>query len=216
MSFSDSFEYKVVFSRRRTLSVRIKDDNSVVVSCPYGTPAARIERFLAEKSRWINNHLVRGRAIADEFSEVFEYKKVLVGGQIYDLELNAKGKISDGKVCAENFAHLKGVYVDALGEEFISRFMAIAARGNFAFSSVRFRNYKGRWGCCDVHNNITFNYKLLMLPQTIQNSVIAHELCHTVYHDHSEKFHKLLDSFMPENRQCSRMLAKYSFIARLY
>ena len=49
--------YEIVRSGRRTLSVEIRRDGSVLVRAPYGSSQKRIELFLREKESWINAHV---------------------------------------------------------------------------------------------------------------------------------------------------------------
>lgn len=216
MSFSDSFEYKVVYARRRSMSVKIGDDNTVTVRCPVGTSKGRIEDFINSKKGWLMRHMAANASVMAQFSDVLSMKKILVGGRFYDLRVGVANNIAEGVVNVKSIAALKNLYVKALGEDFLSRFKKFARENSFVYGDVSFRTYKGRWGCCDASNNITFNYKLLMLPEELQNAVIAHELCHTKYHNHSSSFHKLLDCVFPQNRVSEKMLKRYAFVARIY
>ena len=49
--------YTVVRCARKTLALQIKPDGQVVVRCPRGYPAARIEAFVQSKASWIEKHL---------------------------------------------------------------------------------------------------------------------------------------------------------------
>ena len=217
MSSSINFDYKVVYSaRRRRLCVCVSPDNRVTVRCPVGTKDADIERFLSEKKAWIMRHVAANASKLSCLSEVLSYKKILVGGKFYDFKLGVKDGIGEGVVCAVDFSHLKDIYVKALAPAFLEEFYALSARCGLSCSGVSFRSYKGRWGCCDGKNFIVFNYKLLMLPREFQYAVMAHELCHTRYYDHSARFHKLLDEIVPQNRLLFRLMSRYSAVARLY
>lgn len=83
-------------------------------------------------------------------------------------------------------------------------------------ASVSVKSYKGRWGCCDSKNNIIFNYKLFMLPRCIQDYVIIHELCHTLCHNHSPAFWKLVSEFLPDYKAVRAELRNFDFLTALY
>jgi predicted metal-dependent hydrolase len=45
--------YNVVYSKRRTISLIVERDNSVVVRVPEGTSTDRIERMIEKKKLWL-------------------------------------------------------------------------------------------------------------------------------------------------------------------
>ena len=50
-----------------------------------------------------------------------------------------------------------------------------------------------------IRNNysqhISLSLFLVTLPEHLRDYVIIHELCHTVHHNHSPRFHALVDRF---------------------
>ena len=50
-----------------------------------------------------------------------------------------------------------------------------------------------KWGSCSGCNHISLSLFLMTLPEHLRDYVIVHELCHTVHHDHSPRFHALVD-----------------------
>ena len=49
-------DYRVRYSGRRTVSIELEKDGSVLVRAPFGFSPKRIERFLSEKEEWIRKH----------------------------------------------------------------------------------------------------------------------------------------------------------------
>lgn len=54
-------EYQLKRSNRKTLSLEITEDLTVLVRAPLHTPLARIERFVREQDKWIEQHMERCR-----------------------------------------------------------------------------------------------------------------------------------------------------------
>ena len=59
--------------------------------------------------------------------------------------------------------------------------------------SVTIRATRSKWGSCNGRNDLSLSLYLMTLPEHLRDFVILHELCHTVHHDHSPRFHALLD-----------------------
>ena len=58
---------------------------------------------------------------------------------------------------------------------------------------LRRRATRSKWGSCNGRNDLSLSLYLMTLPEHLRDFVILHELCHTVHHDHSPRFHALLD-----------------------
>ena len=62
-----------------------------------------------------------------------------------------------------------------------------------------------------LKNNISLSLFLMTLPEHLRDFVIVHELCHTVHHDHSPKFHALVDRLVGGNEKAlNRELKAFS------
>jgi len=66
--------------------------------------------------------------------------------------------------------------------------LADRAPPRLALSSAR-----RRWGSCAADGAIRINWRLVMAPDHVRRSVVAHEVAHLVHFDHSPRFHGLLD-----------------------
>ena len=53
-------------------------------------------------------------------------------------------------------------------------------------------NAQKRWGSCAHDGSIRVNWRLIMAPDFVRCSVVAHEVAHLLHFDHSPKFHALL------------------------
>ena len=82
---------------------------------------------------------------------------------------------------------------------------------NFSYKRVAIRNTRRNWGSCTSLKNLNFNYKILFLPEHLQDYIVAHELCHLQELHHKETFWNLLAQAIPdyENRRVElRILEK--------
>lgn len=51
---------------------------------------------------------------------------------------------------------------------------------------------RARWGSCSTSGIVRINWRLIMAPDWVRRSVVAHEVAHLVHFDHSPDFHRLL------------------------
>ncbi len=92
-----------------------------------------------------------------------------------------------------------------------ARIAHIAAQCNFRYNRLSLRATRSKWGSCSGDNNISLSIFLMILPEELIDFVILHELCHTVHHNHSPKFHALLDHVCSgREKEFNRQLREYS------
>ena len=68
----------------------------------------------------------------------------------------------------------------------------------YRYNKLTIKNQKTCWGSCSRNANLNFNYKILFLPEAVQNYIIAHELCHLKEFNHSKKFWTLVSRIIPD------------------
>ncbi|MFI3332704.1 MAG: M48 family metallopeptidase [Rikenellaceae bacterium] len=91
------------------------------------------------------------------------------------------------------------------------RIAEISKKTSLRFNKLTIRASRSRWGSCSSQNNISLSIYLMALPQHLIDFVIIHELCHTVHHNHSTKFHALVDFICSgREKEFERELRKHS------
>lgn len=76
------------------------------------------------------------------------------------------------------------------------------------YAGITIRNQTSRWGSCSSTGRLSFNWKLLLLPERFADYVVVHELCHLVEFNHSRRFWALVERGIPEYREIVRELRK--------
>lgn len=78
----------------------------------------------------------------------------------------------------------------------------------FDYARVRVSRMRTRWGSCSEDGRLNFNYKILFLPEPLQDYLVVHELCHLKQMNHSSAFWHLVSLAIPAYTSRKRELAK--------
>ncbi len=158
----------VIKSKRKTLSVQLKS-SEIIVRVPYRTSGAEIRAFLDEKSAWIEKH----QKLIDEREKELRSMPKLTADEIKTL--------CDKAACIipEKVRH----YASIVGVD---------------YRKITIRCQRTLWGSCTSDGNLSFNCLLMLTPDDVIDSVVAHELCHRKQMNHSKAFYKELLRVYPD------------------
>lgn len=213
-----TFKYKFNEIRcdRKTVGITISPNNEITVRCPWGLSDDALYKFLNSKIGWIEKVLYKnaGYLVANE--EILNYEKVLIGGKVYPLKIGENNSFDGKTVKIKDVPHLKKLFIDCFSKEFEARVYEFAEKTKLYPSEIKFNYFKSRWACCDVKNQLVFNYLTLMLPIELQNYIIVHELCHVLCKNHSQAFWRLVGEFVPDYKSLKKGLDKYAFLIDVY
>jgi hypothetical protein len=71
---------------------------------------------------------------------------------------------------------------------------------------VTIRDQATCWASCSGRRMLSFNWRLVMTPSDVLDSVVTHELVHLRIADHSSDFWSTLDERFPRHGACRRWL----------
>jgi len=83
---------------------------------------------------------------------------------------------------------------------------------NFSINRISIRNQRTRWGSCSSRMNININYKIIFLPDRLQDYLIVHELCHLAELNHSPRFWKRVSETIPDYKKRHYELRTHTFL----
>jgi len=222
--YLNNIEFKVIYSRRRTLSISVLPDSSVIVRAPYLTSFKSINRIIQAKSGWIIKH-------RDSYKEKKPERRfrLYVNGEIHLFRGNESVlTIEESKksYCHfnENTINLgiektndssaikmllyKG-YKDKAEIVFPVIFNRVLERYKnqmFKPTGLIIRTMKRRWGSCSNKGVITLSTELIKLSDVYIEYVIIHELCHLIHHNHGANYYRLLAEIYPEWKNIRKIL----------
>lgn len=152
--------------RARRISISVRATGVVRLSFPYGVSQKRALEFLEQKVGWIEaarERLARKRAAMPPQLPPAEQK-----ARIEELRRAAKADLPD-------------------------RIARLSEATGLKYEKLSIRASRTKWGSCSGRNHISLSLFLMTLPEHLRDYVIIHELCHTVHHNHSPRFHALVD-----------------------
>jgi predicted metal-dependent hydrolase len=83
------------------------------------------------------------------------------------------------------------------------------AKANRPAPRLMLSRAKRRWGSCARDGTVRINWRLVMAPEPVRRSVVAHEVAHLIHFDHSPAFHALLgELFEGDIRAVNRWLKR--------
>jgi predicted metal-dependent hydrolase len=77
------------------------------------------------------------------------------------------------------------------------------------YSQLTIRGQKTRWASCSRTGAMSFNWRLLLAPESVLDYVVWHEVCHLHVLDHSPRFWSLVARYCPGYREPRRWLRQH-------
>ena len=78
------------------------------------------------------------------------------------------------------------------------------------YNKITIRAQKSRWGSCSHKGNLSFNYKIALLPPAIVDYIIVHEICHLLEMNHGKNFWSEVIRTVPDHKTLRKHLNKYA------
>jgi len=83
-----------------------------------------------------------------------------------------------------------------------------AEKMGVSYQRITVREQKTRWGSCSARGNLNFNWKLVLMPEEIQDYLVVHELAHRIEMNHSPAFWAVVEKELPDYRARREWLKK--------
>ena len=196
-------------NRKKTISFIVKE-GYVLVICPKQTSDSYIKKILKIKTNWIEKKLKEQNEYRKKKMKAFEEGEVFFCfGKKLILSLDTSKrqniKIKEGKLCVRtnrtnnNIKKMVELWYKKQFKEYLdTNINKIAKYTNIDFNSFKIGNYKRKLGSCNANGDLTFNWKIVMMPEEVINYIIIHELCHIKHFNHSREFWGLVEEFLPD------------------
>lgn len=229
-------DYQLVRSaRRKTIALQVKQ-GKVLVRAPHFVKKQIINDLIQSKSTWLKAKILEQSQLVHKYFDFKQGESLFFLGQKTRLHI-AYGKRADVSfsITAEEMPQLTVVlnhryqqqstesetHAIAVKKQ-LERFFKqqaeaiILPKVNF-FSeltqlepnTIKIRQYSARWGSCNSKGGLSFNYLMMMLPESVIDYIVVHELCHLRFLNHSKDFWQLVNNYFPQYLQAKAWLKEH-------
>ena len=212
---SKIINYKLLYSKRKTMEIAVHPDCSVIVKATIGTDILLIKRRLQKKARWVikqmnyfgqfthtpkrcyvsgETHLYLGRQYRLRILRGDKNSVKLIRGYF---QITCRQKPTPEiikKLLNKWYLEKASIQFNESLERCRQKFRAFALEK----PEITIRKMKRRWGSLSQKKKMTLNSNLIKAPKECIDYVVFHELCHLKIRNHSRKFYELLVSVLPD------------------
>lgn len=210
--------------RAQCIAIHVEPDGSVVVDVPQETSDAAVQAAVQRRARWISSQVTAVRArlahalphapVSGESLRYLGRRYVLkvVVDEARDGHVRLRGMRIEVAVAENNAPRVRALldawYRQRAGEVLAARLAVLAPSLSWVRTPppMQLRVTRKRWGSCSPTGRLTLNPNLVKAPRECIDYVLFHELCHLGEHNHGPRFHRLLDSLMPDWRRVKARL----------
>jgi len=189
-------------AKRRTIGITVERDGQLILSTPPQVPIETLEKVVNEKRLWIHSKLIE----KESFNPPTPAKEYVSGEGFYYLGRSYSLKLVDGvegkpplrlyqsrfelqrEALAQGREAFIRWYCDRLSSILDTQIAAVVDRLEASPRSVQVRDLGYRWGSCGHKGDLYFHWRVAMLPRTMIEYVVAHELVHLIEPNHNHAF----------------------------
>lgn len=210
-------DYQIIYSNRKTITITVERDRSVVVSAPIGVSPERIKELVESKKLWLFekiNHVQKypPQVIRKEF---VTGETIMYLGRYYRLEITGEDQpevrfqnrffISRCHQ-AQAAQLLRDWYIVRAREKLTPKIRYFAEALGVTYNQILISDLKYRWASCTPKNNLNFNWRILKAPLFVIDYLIVHELAHLLEPNHTPQFWNIIAVQVPRYESAKEWL----------
>lgn len=213
-------DYKVVFSKRKTLTITVERDRSVVVSAPEGTSPEKIRQVVESRKLWLyekTRHAQKYNPLPHPpGKELVAGESLFYLGRQYRIELVEGGnqiefvqKFLVPRALAGKSPRFRNWFMARAEEKILPRVAVHARNLGVSYKEAKIGDGKYRWGSCTPNDNVIFNWRLIKAPMFVIDYIVVHELAHLIEQNHTPRFWNIVKAQAPSMEKARAWLQKW-------
>jgi predicted metal-dependent hydrolase len=197
--------------RARRISLRVDPaDGAVALTVPWHVSVEEGLRFAKRQSDWLRARLERVPD-ATPFADGAEFEllgtRVRVRHEGKGPAKLAVGVLTVGGDPAFVPRRVRDFLKNEARRVLTAKSRACAARLGKTIKSVRIADPKSRWGSAARDGRLSFSWRLVLAPEFVCDYVVAHEVAHLAFMDHSPRFWATVETLYGDPARAKAWLA---------
>ncbi len=168
-------------ARARRLRLTLQAEGELLVTIPMHVSVEQVEQLIREHADWILKQ--RARHLAQP-RQVLPAISDAAAYRLYKQEAQTRAK------------------------EYLA---LLEMKKSLPRYTVTIKNHRTRWGSCSRIGSLNFNYRIALLPPELAEYIVVHEVCHLFEMNHSMRFWKRVEVFLPDYRKRRLQLREYTW-----
>jgi predicted metal-dependent hydrolase len=211
-----TISYTLSYKERKTLAIEVHPDCRVEVIAPLGASLEKIQDKVKKRAAWI----LKQQRQFERYPTPLPKRDYVSGESYRYLGKQYRLKVTHSK---ENTVRLYRGRLEVLtsdsdpatvaklvkewfrsraelifGERYEVCRLEAQKHGIYHNQGFALRSMPKRWGSCTKEGKLLLNPSLVAASKDSIDYVVLHELCHTVEHNHSKRFYRLLQRVLPD------------------
>jgi predicted metal-dependent hydrolase len=206
---------------RNSMCLTVERDGSISLALPLEATEREVEQFVKSKSFWLYTKL----AEKEELRHKVIPKKQFVNGEGFlylgrsyrlkiEKNINYPVQLKQGRFVMsstdvdEAQSYLVKWYRKKAQKWLEARFEDFKTQISIQPENIHIRDLGYRWGSCSRNKDLYFHWKVILLPKSLIDYVLVHELMHLIEPEHNEAFWKLVSLILPDYEERKNKLDK--------
>lgn len=219
-------DYSVKYSKRKTLSISVERDRTVIVHAPQDLSKDKIDDIVKSKKNWIIDKINHSQKYpinlkAKEFvsgeSLLYlgrNYQLLVIDEDFKGIRFNQRFIISKSNQAVANQL-FKEWYLNKALEKIEPLAKKFSANLGVKYNKCKTSEMKYRWASCTPKNNILFNWRIVKAPMFVLEYLVAHELTHLIESNHTANFWNIVSIQVPNFEKAKKWLKEYGYLLEI-
>lgn len=218
--------------RKKTIAIQVQPNSTVIVLTPQLIEVEKIKKIVLKRAKWIikkqeilrqlKNNVPQKDFVSGETFPFLgrQYRlKVIRSASEYEkncgihnrrLHVLINSNLKDKAASKIVRKKLIEWYTEQAKEKINERIQKYSKSIGQYPKKIIIKNQEKRWGSCSHSGTLRLNWKTVMMPISVFDYIIVHELCHLIYPNHSKKFWQTVATIIPNFKRYRDWLRKNS------